>query len=111
MKYGIWVVAILVCVGAVVLGQSRGRPTQVVATDGSNHTFMYNESHALLVGNVNYRDSGFNRLGRIPDELNALRASLEKQGFVPYQDKVYLDLTERELRGLIEPKLSDSWVV
>ena len=49
MKYGIWVVAILVCVGAVVLGQSRGRPTQVVATDGSNHTFMAHPAFACLI--------------------------------------------------------------
>lgn len=71
-----------------------GQAIQVDEGEGRNR-LLYEESHALLIGETNYASgSGWRTLAHVPAELDALEAALRTQGFhvVRHEDLVAADL-------------------
>ncbi|MCB5205120.1 caspase family protein [Neorhizobium sp. T786] len=69
----------------------------VPGRDGESVT-VYSESHALLIGEVNY-EGGYRPLVEIPGEIKDLTTALERHRF---KVKVYFDLRAGELVSVID---------
>lgn len=82
---------------------SEGKGLNIVpSADSKPMAVIYQQSHALLMGNVEYDDPGWGTLDRIPLELEQVRQALEAEGFVTFGSKVHLNLTERDMKYLVE---------
>jgi hypothetical protein len=67
----------------ITTGARGVRPVQVKALDGS--TFVYPESHALLIGNTQYESEFWPELININKELEQVKLALEEQEFLIYK--------------------------
>jgi len=88
------------------LAQTRGSIT-IAPKGDATASFLYKESHALLIGNTRYNDAGWPALPTIPKELAVIQKTLLAQGFIIYEDKVHLNLSERDLKGTLEDFIED----
>ncbi len=82
-------------------GETKGR-LEIRPRENPSAGFFYDESHALLIGNVHYQDPDWVDLHQIPVELGALAKTLEAQGFQIFEGRVHLDQDEDGMRKLIE---------
>lgn len=79
-------------------GQDRGMKPVQVPVDGKTTT-LYNSSHALLIGAVDYQ-SGWPQLPGVRDEVTMLKSALERNGFAvevvmnPTSDQLYRAFTD-----------------
>lgn len=80
--------------------QDRGLDVVLVHTEDGD-TIKYLQSHALLIGNVNYSQPGWSSLPKIDEELNQVKTALEEQGFGIFEQKVHRNETGDGMRSLI----------
>ena len=64
---------------ALAVAESRGTVVRIPGPDGKE-VALYQGSHALLIGASAYTN-GWPKLPQVPDDLRAVRAVLERQGF------------------------------
>ncbi len=88
-------------VSSSVSSQTKGQ-VEIRPRNTPGSSFVYTESHALLIGNSVYQDPGWENLPHIPDELTSLARVLKRHGFKIFRDTIHLDLDEDGLKGLVE---------
>ncbi len=100
--FKISILSILLFLWAVPEGRSQRVPSptyetpagllearETVAVDSSGRErVLYSASYAILLGNSRYTNSAWSPLRSVPNDLNALRVALERNGFhvIVYQD-------------------------
>lgn len=73
-------------------------PTQ---PEAGQKPLQYDSSLALLIGNWEYANPVWTKLESIPQEMDALKAELSKQGFKIFGDKVHYNLDTDQMRKVL----------
>lgn len=86
-----------------IFAQDRGFGVKVTDSVGKSQE-LYKGSYALVIGESDYQNPPWSKLPGVKDDVVAVKASLEKQGFTV---QTHLNPSRRELLGIIEQFVSD----